>query len=228
MKLKIAVCNDRSDLLYSAKQKLQNLSKEYEVDSYESGVELIESDKEYDIVILDIEMKEMNGLEVAVNMRKKGYKGLIIFLTEHAENRKEDLKVKDFQTMSKAIEMKKTNIKKFEDIKEEDMLPIKKNFLTYLIKRKDIIYLEKKRNYTYIKTIHETIETKTSLREWMKILGTKEFCQIHRSYIVPLFNIKKIEEMFIQVENADKKIPISKFREKQVKKAYFDYLEQNA
>lgn len=231
MKLKIAVYDDMPDSLNLTKQKIQNLSSEYEVDAYESGVELLENEKEYDVVFLDIKMPDMNGLKVADKLRKSGYKGLIIFLNGYSEDMPKAFYVKPFRYVTKPLEetkLEKSVTKVEKEIKEEELVPIKKDFLTYMIRRDDIIYLEYKRNNTYIKTIHEIIETKKPLKDWLKILGTKHFCQVHKSYIVPLFQVNKIEELSIHMKNTDEKIPISRLRKKKVEEAYFNYRIKHA
>lgn len=231
MKLKIAVCDDMPMLLELTKEAIQKLRPEYEVDTYGSGVELLGKDKAYDIIFLDIEMPDMNGLEVAARLRKGGYQGLIIILTGDTGYMPKADKVKIFRYLTKPLDpekLKEAITSAENQKKEEELVPIKKDFFTYLIRRDDIIYLEYKRNNTYIKTVHEIIEIKKPLKDWLKILGTKHFCQVHRSYIVPLFRVNKIENLSIHMNNTDEKIPISRFKEKKVKKAYFDYIEQNA
>lgn len=63
MKIKVAVCDDMPVFLETTKMTIQKLRPNYELDTYDSGVGLLEAQKEYDIVFLDIEMPQMNGLE---------------------------------------------------------------------------------------------------------------------------------------------------------------------
>lgn len=59
------------------------LSKEYDVILAESGAEALKllGIQEVDLVLLDIDMPEMNGMETFRNMKKAGIKVPVIFLT---------------------------------------------------------------------------------------------------------------------------------------------------
>lgn len=59
------------------------LSKEYDVILAESGAEALKllGIQEVDLVLLDIDMPEMNGMETFRNMKKAGIKTPVIFLT---------------------------------------------------------------------------------------------------------------------------------------------------
>ena len=48
---------------------------------FSSGEELLDSDKDIDILFLDIQMKRLDGIETAKKMRSRGYKGFLIFIT---------------------------------------------------------------------------------------------------------------------------------------------------
>ena len=86
--LRIAVCDDsRTDveMLAAAFDELPDYPVEYDV--YFSGKELLMcsmQDKEnYHLYIFDIEMPDMNGLELAKEVRKRDAKALFVFLTSY-------------------------------------------------------------------------------------------------------------------------------------------------
>ena len=89
--MKIAICDDNEDLLKNMHFILQNIFKQYtsyfEIFSFSSGNLLLKSHKEsnFDVIFLDIDMPEINGFDVAKNIRM-GYSGCrIIFITSHSE-----------------------------------------------------------------------------------------------------------------------------------------------
>ena len=88
--MQIAVCDDEKvylDLyLNQIKRLIAMQDKNYEViiDCYSSGEELItayDAGKEYDIIILDIKMKDLSGFDVAKIIRQYNDDTLIIFIT---------------------------------------------------------------------------------------------------------------------------------------------------
>lgn len=76
MKFKIAVCDNEQIICSVLYNKLQNISKEksvvFEIDCFTSGEELChEMEKtNYDLLFLDIELPQMNGIDVGKHIRE--------------------------------------------------------------------------------------------------------------------------------------------------------------
>lgn len=51
-----------------------------DIDEFESGEELLNSEKNYDIIVLDYQLGSTNGLTVAKELRKRNVLSSIIFL----------------------------------------------------------------------------------------------------------------------------------------------------
>ena len=69
---KIAVCDDDKESVIRLKEMILSAGISKEIDCYESGEKLVESDQNYDILFLDIDMDGMNGIETAKILREKG------------------------------------------------------------------------------------------------------------------------------------------------------------
>ena len=74
----------------------ENTSREIAYHIYLSGEELLSAGENYDIVLLDIELKNENGLEIAALLRKRS-RAKIIFITSHIEEMPNGYKVKAFR-----------------------------------------------------------------------------------------------------------------------------------
>ena len=86
IKVKIAICDDENKFLTKIKEdlsSLQSYENEFSFDEFKTGRELLAdfSEGKYALVILDIEMPGLNGLETAEFLRKIDDKVIIIFLT---------------------------------------------------------------------------------------------------------------------------------------------------
>lgn len=88
MDFKIAVCDDEVYFRDRIKELLQKYFAEkgldVSIDLYESGVAFCSDQKNfmmYDIVFLDIEMREMNGMETAYAIRAQNENVDIVFIT---------------------------------------------------------------------------------------------------------------------------------------------------
>ena len=75
--MNIAICDDNLTELRQTAEVINNvysnLDLEYMVDEYVSGYEFLENIKNYDVIFLDIELKNsgINGIEVAKRVRQK-------------------------------------------------------------------------------------------------------------------------------------------------------------
>ena len=86
--MKIAVCDDE----LTVREQVSDIIKTYfderkrnaELTLYESGSKMIEDKEAYDIIFLDIEMPEINGIETAEALRKWDVRSKIIYLTNYS------------------------------------------------------------------------------------------------------------------------------------------------
>lgn len=96
--VRVAICED--DLFYMEREKnliesyLQTREIRSEITTFSSSIELTKAyANSFDIIFLDVEMDEMNGMEAAHWLRDKGAKSHIIFLSAYAEYLTEGYKV---------------------------------------------------------------------------------------------------------------------------------------
>ena len=75
---------------------------EHCIDLYNSPSELEKSDKLYDIVFLDVEMRNTTGIEVAKRINKEAENCLIFFVTNYETYLDEALNVRAFRFWKKA------------------------------------------------------------------------------------------------------------------------------
>ena len=85
MKLHVAICDDENIICNEVKMALKKLKPDYEIDIFHSGCELLNSNVTYDLIFLDIEMPDINGMKTAESLRNGENEEHIIFLTSHTE-----------------------------------------------------------------------------------------------------------------------------------------------
>lgn len=90
--VKIAICDDEKLFVGRISEIVRAFFAEQKVDyhldefySDEEFVQLKEKVGDYDIVFLDMQMKELNGIETARYLRKYGEDTFLVFVTAHAE-----------------------------------------------------------------------------------------------------------------------------------------------
>lgn len=106
--INIAICDDEQVILERIKRLVSeffhNQNIEIKILLFLSGEELLNSDKDIDILFLDIQMKQLDGIETAKKMRNKNYKGFLIFITVLKEMVFHSFEVQTFDYLLKPIE----------------------------------------------------------------------------------------------------------------------------
>ncbi len=231
MELCVAICDDEQIITDDLKLRLLEYKPDFQIDVFHSGKNLLENPNKYDIIFLDIEMPEMSGMEVATELRNANYNGHLIFLTSHTEFMPDAFKVKAFRFLRKPI-----NNEDFQEtIKEAEKEIINnKKLIVYstdgikLINLNDLICFETIKYNTYLYTKDGSIETRKSMREWMEILGTEHFIQVHKSFGIALRYIDTIGADYIIMRYTEMKVPVSRRKIGNVKKAFFEYIKKYA
>lgn len=166
-----------------------------------------------EVVFMDIDLNGESGLECAKVMTELNPKLKVIFATAHSEymaNAFEiyafDYLVKPFnverviKTLSrirqKAEEENYAKIEKTSVILTErsgNKLMIKGKDQVIFIDKKDIIFIERSDSSTKIITAEEVYKASVSLGTLEEKLGLGEFMRCHKSYIINVSQISKIE-----------------------------------
>jgi DNA-binding LytR/AlgR family response regulator len=170
-----------------------------------------------DLLFLDIEMPEMTGLELTRNLGEK--KPIIVFTTSKKEYAVDafELNVADYlvkpvnlprflSAVEKAREIYDSN-KVSIAIDEKEFVFIRDNGILKRMLIEDIFFLEAMGDYVKVFTQQKYHAIHTTLRNVEEKLPPKKFLRVHRSYIVALKKIDKIEEGVIVINN--KPIPVA-------------------
>lgn len=231
MKLNVAICDDEkiiSKMIYS---KLIDLRSEYSVDIYESGRCLLDSEKIYDLIFLDIEMPGIDGMKTAEQLRANSSGEFIIFLSNHTEFMPDAFKVKAFRFLSKPINDKdfiEAVLQAEKEILINEKISFSEKGCTMLIKINDIVCVEAFGDGTFIHTVNEVIESTKSLKYWINQLGNEHFYQVHKSYLVSFRHIKSIGTTQAKMHYMKELVPISRRKYTCFKKTFINYVKKNA
>lgn len=231
LKLQIAICDDEPILCQEAKEQILKLHMNYEIDLFYSGAELLESPQSYDMIFLDIDMPEENGMEIAKELRSKKFCGHIIFLTSHTEFMADAFKVKAFRFLVKPIRIDDLNEALLESENEifDDSKIIIDNFgREVLVNIKDIVYIQSEKRNTILYMVNQIVETGNSLKYWIHELNDYDFCRAHKSFLVALRYVDRIEPEHIYLKNLNICVPLSRRNYHIVKRRFFEYIRKHA
>jgi DNA-binding LytR/AlgR family response regulator len=173
-----------------------------------------------DIMFLDINMPEINGLEMLKTLNNPPK---VILTTAYSEFALEsyDLGVIDYllkpikldrfiKAVNRAFDQfnHKGNSEINTNLPENQStsLFIKEDHITYSIDFKDILFVEAYGNYLKIYTSEKTYVIRETMQNMIEKIPEKKFVRVHKSYIVALGKIKKIMGNIISIESHE--IPV--------------------
>ena len=225
----IAICDDiNKDTQYLA-SVVQSWAQEQKVSvniemfpSAESFLFHYDEKKDYDILLLDVEMKNISGIELAKQIRSMDHRAEIIFTTSHFELSGEGYEVDALHYLIKPIaETKLMEVLSKAARKlsvEPPSLVIVCNGETVKILEPDILYIESFRHYVVV----HTQSTEYKLKENLSALKGKlssDFYQTHRSYLVSLKHIRKISRTAVWLD-CGAEIPLARGKYDDVNRAF--------
>lgn len=224
-----AICDDDMNDLLTTKTFLNdflilNNIKEYEIIEFCGGVSLLNSPIEFDIIFLDVMLKEeKNGIDFAKLLLKKDIKSKFIFISNSVDFAPESFKVKALGYIRKPL------IKSdFFNYMQEILKDLLYNALYFedknvKIKFKNIIFIEVIHKKTIIHTLYDEFYFNKSLTCWLDELINYNFCRTHNSFIVNLKYIKKIRQNNILLKD-ESVVPLSRTYKNHLKFCYTRYL----
>lgn len=160
-----------------------------------------------DVVFVDIDLNGESGLECAKVMTQLNPKLKVIFATAHSEYMANAFEIYAFDYLVKPFDVERV-IRTLKRVSESDLqsqemviqpekhsekLMIKGKEQIAFIDKEDIIFIERKESNTIIVTKDEVYRTSVSLSSLEERLDFKDFMRSHKSYIISLHRITKIE-----------------------------------
>ncbi len=173
------------------------------------------SNKDVDLIFLDVEMPDMTGLELIEVLDKKPQIIIVSGKSKYALDSYNydvaDYLLKPVENYARFLQAVKKAYKNFEKeaAKEaDDHVFIKVDSLLLNFNYNDIFWVEAYGDYVKIHTSQKVYTVYSTLKMVEEKLPKDDFFRVHRSYIVRVDKIKNVDQTNLQIEN--KIIPISK------------------
>jgi DNA-binding LytR/AlgR family response regulator len=227
--VRIAVCDDeeihQNIILALLKKWAANANIEIDIAAFDNAEELLMlwEDVVFDILVLDIEMKKLSGMEFAKAIRCIDEDVIIIFVTSHVSYSLEGYDVNPLHFLMKPLDEKKfcsvldkANIIYKLKGKNSFVLHTESGLIKMSVNK--ILYISMYSHNAEIYTDDETYVARMTINELLQSLPT-HFINCHRSYII---NMLKVVCVFDDhaVISGDITIPISRGRLKKVRECF--------
>ena len=235
MEYKIAICDDEQ----TERQYLSSLVKKWalrkkhtaEVSAFKSAEAFLfryAEEKDYDILLLDIEMGDLDGVGLAKKIRTENGTVQILFITAYPDFIAEGYEVSALHYLMKPVDENKlfeildraaVNLRKTEHYEvfnidgEAVRIPVD-----------SVVCVEAFSHYVVATTTKEQYRLNETISKMEKILGDG-FIRCHRSYLVSIKYMKKITKTDV-VLDSDAKVPLARRKYDAVNKAFIRYYAQ--
>lgn len=228
--MRIAICDDeevqRELILKCVKLYFKDKQNVAYIEEYESAEQLLFNyNCNLDIVLLDIQMKEMDGITLARELRKSNEGLAIIFITGVADYIFEGFEVKAINYLMKPFDeykLKQCLDKAVEQCgNQEKYFTLKVDKELIKISKRKIIRVESQGHYINIITGEEQYRIKKSMKEIESELQDNNFFKMSRSDLVNIYSVEKITSKEVELINGDK-ILIPKGKHGEVSEAFMN------
>ena len=182
-------------------------------------------DKDWDILLLDIEMGAMDGVSLAKKIRQENDSVQIVFVTGFGDYISEGYEVSALHYLMKPVKQDKLfavldrAVAAIQKTERVVLLPVDGEMLRLPVGQ--IEYVEAFSHAVAVTTEADTIQVKMPISEIEKLLG-EGFVRCHRSYLVGLKHIARLSKTEVILDSG-KALPLSRSAAAFVHKAFISY-----
>lgn len=232
--LRIAICDDDQSsaaMLRSSIERHLSGSFNLTIGCFHSGERLLEeyqSEKApFDIILLDVEMKGINGIETAKRIRASDKNAAIVFLTAYNNYAIEGYDAKASKYILKT-EPEPVIIRKIKEVindykNRKATLIIRSKSGTHAVKIDSIVYAEVLNRVVTIHTLNREYSYYSKLMELEKELSGFSFVRACKSYLINLTYVESVEKDHAVMAN-NEKIHVSRKYRADVENKFLNYM----
>lgn len=234
--MKIAICDDdwhmQQTLRLFIDQTYQDL--DMLVDGFTSGEALLaavqKQSQPYQLILLDIEMRGIDGIETAKRLRKLLPDCYIIFITSHDEFALTGYEVAAFRYLVKPVQPEKLTeaISAVRaELSDHITLHVEDGPVEALLRVKDIYYIEAQDKRVRVVLKDTALSDRRGIDEIERALAGEDFFRVHRSYLINFRYVARLDKNEILLVSGEQ-IPLSRLRKKAFKSAFQTYVSRTA
>lgn len=225
--MNICICDDDADCTERINQLVLKIIPDCNTFIFTSGEALLNSPESFDIAFLDIEMKEINGIDTAAELIKKTPGIIIIFVSGYSGYVTEAFSLHAFQYLLKPV-----NEQKFAEELSKALDAYRMKHYSHMIKCGDTVNYISVKDIIYIETYGRKlrlISTSGFFEYYGKIkdeyikLKSYGFTKAHQGCIVNMFHVISVSKLNFIMSNKES-ITISRQESKQAHDDFTDFI----
>ena len=221
--IKFAICDDEPAMARELAGYLARYLEEHEVTAYSvsnfsSGRALLEAADGFDVIFLDIQMEEPDGMETARLLRGQGNHSLLVFVTVLMELVFDAFQVEAYDYLTKPLDaarFARTMDRVLQTLEQRTAasIVIQQGSGCEVVPLSDVVYCEVLGRKVYLHKADGTITGYYDRLEQLERRVDRRFFRCHRSYLVNLDYVRGCQTGQVLLSQGER-IPVSRLRER--------------
>ena len=228
--IKIAICDDeavfRRQILECCSEYCKREQIEYDIKEFSTGKELIKAKESADILFLDVQMPETDGIGVKEHLKSIKSNIKILFISSYPESMREAFGGNVFGFLEKPLKYKEFAEKMGEILEalevDSRFIVCKSDYGEKKVYLREIVYIEAYGKYSkvHVRGVDNYILEEKSISKYEDELG-EDFVRCHKSYIVHLLYVQSVKERIKLIKG--KELPVGRSYAVGTKTRYEEY-----
>lgn len=234
--MRIAICDD----LMECRQSVDCYTREYfklhhmecDIDEFKSGNDLLKSDETYDILFLDIELGDLNGITVAKKIQQKHKNTIVLIVTAYHQYLDDAMDIRVTRYIDKPATQNRvfSALDKALSVINESIITLHtKEGQIVRLKNSDIIYAEAKLKGVFVYTKNDVFRIKGTLKQLKFRITASCFAVPHNSYLVNMNYIKNFQrsEITLAEPYLNTRISVATRKQAEFKRRFLDFIGED-
>ena len=229
--MKILICDDEPQFLTTLQDRVQEYMKahyiECDIKVSTDPTSIFQSGEVFDLAFLDIQMEGVDGLTLAVELRRRNEKMALFFITNYDAYQDAAMDLRAFRFFKKPFDDNRliSGLDKAMEYIDGAYVNV---FLHSDGEQKriladDILYITRTNRKIQLISKQGSYYTRETMDEWLEKLPQLFFYSVHKSYIVNLHHVSKYSYSELYLEDGTR-IPIAPSKQTDFRKFWFQYL----
>lgn len=230
----IAVCDDVQTDQEEIARMTEEICKEEQIcpeiscfDSAEGLLEEIARGSRYDLLLIDVLMPGLDGMELARVLRSGKEPASIVFISCNREMALQGYEVSAARYLAKPLDkekLKEAILFCYGQYRKERELLLPVHGSMRKVAPKDIYYIEIAKRKCRIRLEKEEWDVSLSMAELEEMLSGQDFIRCHQSFLVNCRYVQSLCSSSMELTDG-RSVPVSKHRMKEVRQAFFEYMK---
>lgn len=230
--MRVAICDEERESCSRLSRLIKKQEPDCEIMCFYTCRQFLEIRQHFDILLLDIQMEKMGGIEVARTLRIHQEDTILIFVTALKEYVPEAFDVSAFHYLLKPVspekfcrvfEMACREVHKLESLSGGQLF-FQTKTRNFTIPRDEILYVESRKRQVEIHTLKENFSVYATMKRMEEQLG-EGFYRCHRGYLVNMAYVTEYGGGTVCLQNGEQ-VYLAREKYSEFVRVYTNYLKQ--